>query len=674
MDENVCEEEVECCDECGNPTDSCDCCVDCGNYPCECCKNCGMYPCECCENCGCWECECSQDEESGSMGSSDVPGWVARGHKSVSCVSTDSGWQRVWPEIDAKNFDPCVEASNFYLLEAIANNVPNRVRPVKAITVSDDDNDAEMLKKLGVSKSKQQALIARRDKMVAERRDSDPDYDLAWLMRDATVALDEVVDRADATLVGYFHMACAGEARHHRAIGGTVLTGGHNRAAAWVGWRTVYEQVGPEAIKDIAVLLGEITGGTYGGALWKQAAEILYERVTGTLGPDERTTKRLFVDRAWTLEHNGGCFLNKIEWACKNKKGWGLDGLKSRVLNAHAENPANWRVLCQAASPKIVEMFDRYWEITNRQRELAGMEPVPNPRSNVKTRIMCNGCWSDPARGHLNGCKSLYAEDFDGGDLSEVKKWFVEVEEDEWGMYNWSKWHQKEYPIGPDGSITVHELDMVKVHVSVRLERHLKGNSADSDIWRNFDFKKQMTVKELRECDDLLDVTVSEYLTNGHELGWKEDDEVYSVTIHFRIVDNETGTKIVTVGLGKHAALNGVEPSNNYLSQEALFAMLDDKLGQVNLGQMLVAFAPNVKIIEATEAEMEEFEAKKIRDEQRRLERAKRLRESPLLRAKLPAKPAFAHEHKHATTYTTTTTSGNVLSYKIVNPTCKDST
>lgn len=606
MDENVCgEEEVECCDECGRSEDDCQCCSDCAHYPCECCENCGYYPCECCSECGDSCCSCGS-QESGSMGSSDVPGWVARGHKSVACVSSDSGWQRVWPEIDNRHFDPCVEASNFYLLEAIANNAPNRVRPVKAITFSDSGNDVEMLHKLGVSKSKQKTLIKNRDKMVAERRESDPDYDLAWLMRDAAIALDEVVDRADATLVGYFHMACAGEARHHRAIGGTVLTGGRNRAAAWVGWRTVYDQVGPEAIKDIAVLLGEITGGTYGGALWKQAAEILYERVTGTLGPDEKTTKRLFVDRAWTLEHNGGCFLNKIEWACKNNRGWTLDALKSRVLNAHAENPANWRVLCQVASEPVVEMFDRYWEITNRQRELSGMEPIPNPRLNVKTRTMCKSCWSDPARGHMAGCKSPFKHDFDGGDLSNGgKSWFMVVDEEDWNQYNWSKWNKKEYPVGPDGSFFVHELDKVRVVVDVRLEKHLHG--------RTYLFEKKMTIKELRESGDLIEGKLSDQLTSGHKLGWKETDEIYSVSIKF----NVTVRKHWNSGLLDSTVIVNYANCGSVgnLDQKELVALLDE-FGTVNLGEMFSKYAPTAQIKEATENDIAKM-AEEIKEKER---------------------------------------------------------
>lgn len=472
MDKTVCE-------TCNNTEDACVCCASCLQVTCSCCETCETYPCQCCSICGDapWNCVCchdcgnTEDEcecaegPSGTMGHSAKPGWVERGHADVKCIVKSDNWRKAWPEIDEK-FDPVQMAADFYLLEAIVTDAPLRVTgiaPVAAMHANTEERDHDVLKSMGVTLKKDRvALIKERNARIAADRKNDPVYDLAWIIGEAEQLLDEVVDVSDATLVGYFHMAIAGEARHHRAIGGTVLAGGDYRAGAWVGWRKVYEQVGPEAIKDLAALLGEISGGTYGGKRWQQAAEILYSRVTCELGPTEAVTKRLFVDRAWTLEHNGGCFLNKIDWHCGNRKGWNLSYLKSRVLEAHAANPPQWRILMSVASDRVVDLADRYWETANRRREALGVDPIDNPRLNVATRILCRYCSSNPAFGHRAGCGAPATESFSGGDISVPRPWFRIIEEDDWMGYDWLGWTASEekaaslYPIKADGSF---ELD-----------------------------------------------------------------------------------------------------------------------------------------------------------------------------------------------------------------------
>ena len=72
----------------------------------------------------------------------------------------------------------------------------------------------------------------------------------------------------------------------------------------------------------------------------------------------------LFVDRVFTLEHNGGCFLNKVAWTKRNGLHWGLSKMRY-VLNAHAakshdgqdDMPTDWRLLCDVASPGVASLF-----------------------------------------------------------------------------------------------------------------------------------------------------------------------------------------------------------------------------------------------------------------------------------------------------------------------------
>ena len=499
-------EEVELCGECDQPTADCACCDTCEKANCECCGTCDQYPCnccdtchysndycECCGDCECYPCECDEEcecgecetcGENGKMGTSSKPGWVSRGHK-VTNVVYDDNWQETWPEIDADHFDPVVESANFYLLEAITGGVPNGIpeRPISAHRSNTAKRDEELLIQLGVKSAKERAKrIKARDAAIEDRKTNDPDFALAVLLAEAEDMLETVVEKADTTLVGYFHMACAGEARHHRAIGGTVLAGGRSRAGAWIGWRKIYEAVGPESVKDLANLLAEITGGTYGGERWEEAANILYGRITGELGPTEAINKRLFVDRAWTLQHNGGIFLNKINWRVSNRKGWDLGAVQTKVLDAHASNPPNWKLLCSVADVKVVEMFHRHWEAMNARRAAYGMEAVENPVKNGKYRMMCRFCSSNPAHGHNMACQAPTHSEFNGGDISnpDSTPWILHIEEDEWNTMDWNNWHTNadKYAVSADGVLRLSAAMPVKVRASLSMttDKHKGGN------------------------------------------------------------------------------------------------------------------------------------------------------------------------------------------------------
>lgn len=535
--------EDELCERCDAPVDDCVCCSDCEKASCECCGTCGVYPCECCDMCGepqdyctcCADCECSPCEcdcggcgecescgDSGRMGKSTKPGWVSRGHN-VSNIVYDDNWQNTWPEIDSQNFDPVIEAANFYLLEAITGGVPNGIpeRPVSAHRANTAERDEELLIQLGITSADERAKrIMARDQAIEDRKATDPDFALAVLLAEAEDMFEVVVDRADATLVGYFHMACAGEARHHRAIGGTVLAGGRSRAGAWIGWRKVYEAVGPESVKDLANLLGEITGGTYGGERWEEAANILYGRITGELGPTEAINKRLFVDRAWTLQHNGGVFLNKINWRISNRKGWDLHAVQSKVLDAHASNPPNWKLLCSVADISVVEMFHRHWDAMNARREAYGMDTVENPVKQVKYRIMCRHCNSNPAAGHFLSCPAPAAGDFNGGDISNPNgaSWLLHVEEDEWNRFDWRTWHTdaSKYAVSADGALVLSAVTPVQISVSVSMttSNHPQGLSVDK--------KFNVTLEEAMN----LDFTPKQLLKGKGTLGTIENFSV----------------------------------------------------------------------------------------------------------------------------------------------------
>lgn len=50
----------------------------------------------------------------------------------------------------------------------------------------------------------------------------------------------------------------------------------------------------------------------YGGSSWAKAPEVLAMRQRGKLGPTEFQNRKLFLDRAFSLEHNGGYLFDKL--------------------------------------------------------------------------------------------------------------------------------------------------------------------------------------------------------------------------------------------------------------------------------------------------------------------------------------------------------------------------
>lgn len=446
-------EEETLCDNCGDLEEECDCvhcycgskcliydaCSVCGEaHPgcCECCGNCGCVECECCQECGEAGCECGE-----GFGDSDRTPWEQRGVSTDSTANNStSNWQMIWPEIDATNFDLCREAADFYLLEAITNGIVNSDNPF-LLTAEVKATPEQLLILIGADDERVTAqLETRRLNIATDESDKLPsplEIALRGVIKEAKNLFAQRIERSDEIFRAYFHMAVAGEARHHRAIKNRILSGDRDRA--WSGWRSIYDQVGPEALLDLANLFMEFTGGTYGGAPWAEACKILYSREMGTLGPNEFLNKKMFVDRAWTLEHNGGCFLNKISWAVKNPNGWHIGELKSKILDSHASSPPNWRSLLRAASEEVLILWDQIWEINN---ELNGTTNE-NPRNaQPQRRIICRHCDSNPLKGHFKGCAAHMQPNFNKGKINEneYSSWYMVLEEDDWASWNWHRW------------------------------------------------------------------------------------------------------------------------------------------------------------------------------------------------------------------------------------------
>lgn len=273
-------------------------------------------------------CKTSTSRGSG-MGKSEVPPWAARGqvtkedHK--ASLTPPVPWKDAW-KIRPECYDPVKAAGEYYILESIASQVVGRT----AGAYRGDDTSIRVI--CGEAKEMQDALVA-------------------------TFA---------PVFQAYANMAIGGELRHHSAVGGQCLS--LLRKTAWAGWLRIREIVGPQALLDAAELFLEIKGNTYGGKKWAEACYILHAYETGKI------SSKIFVDRMFSLQHNGGVFLNKVEWAVTNPNKYSLYYLKESVLPAHGCSPEpKYDVLLGACGTAVRQLFADFWTIAGVQ----GVRPRP---------------------------------------------------------------------------------------------------------------------------------------------------------------------------------------------------------------------------------------------------------------------------------------------------------
>jgi hypothetical protein len=269
---------------------------------------------------------------------------------------SSESWSKVWPEITYNKTDPLQEAADFYIYTAIRDSAFVNVQPLR---LPSDEAVKAAAEKLGLTL----ADIKAREKQVKEFLESDPRIPLTDMADKAGAVVKDQINRLAPVFEAYVHMACGGEIRHHQAIKGYSLS--NNRTRAWVEWRLIFKKYGDEALLTMANLFREFNSKTYGDERWAIASEVLYQYIKGTLGPNEMANKELFVDRVFTLEHNGGAFLNKISWANKRQSNsetryHDVNNMKV-VLNAHGHNPPDLHTLHLFASPPAQNALRDYF-------------------------------------------------------------------------------------------------------------------------------------------------------------------------------------------------------------------------------------------------------------------------------------------------------------------------
>lgn len=320
------------CSNCGDLADSCECCSECGSSYCGTCGNCDESEC----NCSC-ESEDSYGSSGGSssgFGSVTVAPWSARGYRPSGCTDYRS-WSEVWG-VD-RNTDLCRSAADFYLLEALAGGVVNHGAPQDAY--------------------------------------------LSMLRSEARGQLADLVAKLDKTFTGYVDAIIGGELRHHRASGSLRH---HGRKDAWLEWHAIREEQGTEALADAVDLFLDFNSNGYGGEAWATIARVLLARLTGTISP------ATFVDRVFSLQHNGGSLFDKGSWGVENGQGWSYYELNTWILPAHGRNPEPaWTLLLAVASDEVRELFRATWDAGNSARRklgTGGYRAAPSGRLPMTTR------------------------------------------------------------------------------------------------------------------------------------------------------------------------------------------------------------------------------------------------------------------------------------------------
>lgn len=199
--------------------------------------------------------------------------------------------------------------------------------------------------------------------------------------KQASQLKDELVRQLDPVFRLYIDFAVGGELRHHRYFRRSTRIS-RVRKLAWREWLSLRDQVGPDALKTAAQLFtdGTLTGA-YGGKPWANAAEILYKRYIGEIPP------WLFVDRVFTMQHNGGSLLNKVTWATRTQLEYQQPDHCKYVGDAHAAEEPNLDFLVMLCSNRVRSLINDWWRALNRARIAMGL-PVkirPDPQRRIES-------------------------------------------------------------------------------------------------------------------------------------------------------------------------------------------------------------------------------------------------------------------------------------------------
>ena len=133
----------------------------------------------------------------------------------------------------------------------------------------------------------------------------------------------------------------------------TTQASSNGRSGAWEVWPKFVEKHGPDVLLAAAEVFSDYSWEQgYGNKAWGSAARFTYAYIVGDM------SKRTFIDRCWTLQHNSGCIFNKFYTVG--------DGGREliRVLNNQHQNA--YDRLVQFASVPVQQLWRTYQHIVNK--------------------------------------------------------------------------------------------------------------------------------------------------------------------------------------------------------------------------------------------------------------------------------------------------------------------
>lgn len=199
------------------------------------------------------------------------------------------------------------------------------------------------------------------------------------LAQDAKRLQDHIVSVCDPAFRDYGFAAIGGELRYHPNVGASMPS---SRQDCWNYWSLMGETVPRSTLlADAVEIFGDVSywgvSTSVGGEKWRQCAEVCRSREAGEMDP------KTFVDRCFSLQHNGGSFLNKVSWCGE----YDATNSMQTIGNAHSGNYNNnipdFSVLLTYASTDVRFLVACCARLDSRFFPGSKPESVPVPYAEV---------------------------------------------------------------------------------------------------------------------------------------------------------------------------------------------------------------------------------------------------------------------------------------------------
>jgi hypothetical protein len=326
------------CGNCGNVEEHCSCAV---------CQDCSEVidaddQCSCCECCS-EHCACHTCDTCGDIHGENWPYWISDGDGAIYCGSS------------------CAPESDRYVSDSWGSKYlsPGWVRRgdvlPSSLSASRKDVMADHLRLIDPAQAMADFYLS--DYVLAVLPSHLSTHNAGWrdaaiLRQDAKTLQDYIVRTCDDAFRDYVFLAIGGEVRHYNGVRNCSDPLPGSRGDAWDYWLAMADVIDRKTLIADAVEVFAADGwsSAYGGEAWRVCAQTLLDRETGKLDP------RTFVDRVFSLQHNGGSLLNKNDW---NRISGFCTSDMTAIGNAHAARHTDFAFLLTVASLDGISLLER---------------------------------------------------------------------------------------------------------------------------------------------------------------------------------------------------------------------------------------------------------------------------------------------------------------------------